>query len=183
MDWQITADRPVYLQLIEQLELAIAAGEYSAAARLPAVRELAAQAAVNPNTMQRALQELEARGLLVTQRTAGRSVTEDAGKIAALRRRLAGAEAARFLQRMGRLGCPPGEALAFLEQVVGQEAGPGGPKALQNPAQNEKHTPAPAPAQNAQTRESGQSQNENAGAPANPGGAADEPAQNAPKEG
>ena len=64
MDWQITADRPVYLQLIEQLELAIAAGEYPAGARLPAVRELAAQAAVNPNTMQRALQELEARGLV-----------------------------------------------------------------------------------------------------------------------
>ena len=118
MDWQITADRPVYLQLIEQLELAIAAGEYPAAARLPAVRELAAQAAVNPNTMQRALQELEVRGLLVTQRTAGRCVTGQQERIAALRRRLAEAEAARFLQRMGRLGCPPGEALAFLERTV-----------------------------------------------------------------
>lgn len=153
MDWQITADRPVYLQLIEQLEQAIAAGEYPAGARLPAVRELAAQAAVNPNTMQRALQELETRGLLVTQRTAGRSVTDDAGRIDALRRRLAEAEAARFLQRMGRLGCPPGEALAFLKQVAEQTAEP-----VQNPAQSKKSTPAEA-------------------------GGADEPAQTAPKEG
>ena len=56
MKWNITADRPVYLQLIEQLELAIVAGEYRAGARLPGVREMAAGAAVNPNTMQRALQ-------------------------------------------------------------------------------------------------------------------------------
>lgn len=115
MDWQITADRPVYLQLIEQLELAIAAGEYPAGARLPAVRELAAQAAVNPNTMQRALQELEARGLVVTQRTAGRCVTGSEAAVTALRRRLAEAEAARFLQQMGRLGCTRAEALAFLQ--------------------------------------------------------------------
>ena len=51
MKWNITADRPVYLQLIEQLELAIVAGEYRAGARLPGVREMAAGAAVNPNTM------------------------------------------------------------------------------------------------------------------------------------
>ena len=132
MDWQITPDRPVYLQLIEQLELAIAAGEYPAAARLPAVRELAAQAAVNPNTMQRALQELEARGLLVTQRTAGRSVTGDGSKIAGLRRRLAEAEAARFLQRMGRLGCTPAEALGFLRGTVGAAT------AAEEPAQPKK---------------------------------------------
>ncbi len=128
MDWQITADRPVWLQLIEQLEQAIAAGEYPAGARLPAVRELAAQAAVNPNTMQRALQELEARGLLVTQRTAGRSVTGDAGKINALRRRLAEAEAARFLQRMDRLGCTPEKALEFLGETVKNKPAQTAPK-------------------------------------------------------
>lgn len=121
MDWQITADRPVYLQLIEQLELAIAAGEYPAGARLPAVRELAAQAAVNPNTMQRALQELEARGLVVTQRTAGRCVTGSEAAVTALRRRLAEAEAARFLQQMGRLGCTRAEALAFLQAAEAAE--------------------------------------------------------------
>ena len=71
MQWNITAGRPVYLQLIEQIELAIVTGEYPAGSRIPPVRELAAQAGVNPNTMQRALQELESRGLLQAQRTAG----------------------------------------------------------------------------------------------------------------
>ena len=74
MTWIITADRPIYLQLVEQLELAIVAGEYRAGGKLPSVRELAAEAAVNPNTMQRAMQELEARGLINTQRTAGRTI-------------------------------------------------------------------------------------------------------------
>ncbi len=83
MNWSITGGRPVYLQLIEQMERAIVAGEYRAGARLPGVRELAAEAAVNPNTMQRALQELEARGLINTQRTAGRTVTGDAHRTAA----------------------------------------------------------------------------------------------------
>ncbi len=81
------------------------------------MRELAAQAAVNPNTMQRALQELEARGLLVTQRTAGRCVTGQQERIAALRQRLAETEAARFLQQMDRLGYARGEALALLQRM------------------------------------------------------------------
>ena len=68
MKWNITADRPVYLQLIEQLELAIVAGEYRAGARLPGVREMAAGAAVNPNTMQRALQEMIRNKLTSIQR-------------------------------------------------------------------------------------------------------------------
>ena len=74
MDWNIEAGRPVYLQLIEQLELAIVTGVMPAGSKVPPVRELAAQAGVNPNTMQRALQELENRGLMKSQRTAGRTV-------------------------------------------------------------------------------------------------------------
>lgn len=69
MNWNITAGRPVYVQLIEQLELALVAGEFPPGSRIPPVRELAADAGVNPNTMQRALQELEGRGLLQAQRT------------------------------------------------------------------------------------------------------------------
>ncbi len=64
MNWNITAGRPVYVQLVEQLELALVAGEFPPGSRIPPVRELAADAGVNPNTMQRALQELESRGLL-----------------------------------------------------------------------------------------------------------------------
>ena len=115
MNWSITGDRPVYLQLIEQIERAIVAGEYGTGARLPSVRDLAAEAAVNPNTMQRALQELETRGLVNTQRTAGRTVTEDAARIAQLRRQLALRQATAILRAMRALGYEKPETLALLE--------------------------------------------------------------------
>ena len=97
MNCNITAGRPVYVQLVEQLELALVAGEFPPGSRIPPVRELAADAGVNPNTMQRALQELESRGLLQAQRTAGRTVTADDTALQALRRRRAGTLAAEFL--------------------------------------------------------------------------------------
>ena len=90
MNWNITAGRPVYVQLVEQLELALVAGEFPPGSRIPPVRELAADAGVNPNTMQRALQELESRGLLQAQRTAGRTVTADDTALQSLRRQRAG---------------------------------------------------------------------------------------------
>lgn len=121
MEWSITADRPVYLQLIEQMERAIAAGVYEAGERLPGVREMAAGAAVNPNTMQRALQELETRGLVNTQRTAGRSVTADEARIAQLREELAQGQIGQFLENMARLGFGPPQALALLESRLAQE--------------------------------------------------------------
>ena len=121
MKWNITADRPVYLQLIEQLELAIVAGEYRAGARLPGVREMAAGAAVNPNTMQRALQELEARGLLNTQRTAGRTVTADDAALHALRRRRAQTLAGEFLHQMHALGLTETEIETLLRETAQQQ--------------------------------------------------------------
>ena len=117
MEWNITADRPVYLQLIEQLETAIVAGEFCVGQRLPGVRELAASAAVNPNTMQRALQELETRGLVNTQRTAGRTITEDETMIIALRGELAAAQIEAFLQSMQKLGFSRAETLQLLEKT------------------------------------------------------------------
>ena len=104
MEWNITAGRPVYVQLIEQLEQALAAGEYPPGSAFPPVRELAAAAGVNPNTMQRALQALESRGLLQAQRTAGRTVTADAAALAALRQQRAAALAAEFAGQMKALG-------------------------------------------------------------------------------
>ena len=89
MEWQIAAGRPVYIQLVEQLEQAVVTGVYPPGERVPAVRDLAAQAQVNPNTMQRALAEMESRGLLVTQRTTGRTVTSDTALIAKTRQALA----------------------------------------------------------------------------------------------
>lgn len=116
MNWNITAGRPVYVQLIEQLELALVAGEFPPGSRIPPVRELAADAGVNPNTMQRAMQELEARGLLQAQRTAGRTVTADDAALRALRRRRAKALAEEFLQQMQALGMEESEIEALLRE-------------------------------------------------------------------
>ena len=77
MAWNLNADKPIYAQLVEILQMQIVSGQYRAGDRLPSVRELAAIASVNPNTMQKALAELERNGLNNTQRTSGRTVTED----------------------------------------------------------------------------------------------------------
>ena len=77
MEWKLTDSRPIWQQLTEQITLRILKGEYPPGGRLPAVRDLAVQAGVNPNTMQRAMAQLEQDGLAVGSRTAGRTVTED----------------------------------------------------------------------------------------------------------
>ena len=118
MNWNISAGRPVYVQLVEQLELALVAGESPPGSRIPPVRELAADAGVNPNTMQRALQELEGRGLLQAQRTAGRTVTADDAALRALRRRRAKALAQEFMHQMQALGMDEAEIEALLRETA-----------------------------------------------------------------
>lgn len=121
MEWNIAPGRPVYLQLIEQLELAIVTGALPAGARVPPVRELAAEAGVNPNTMQRALQELENRGLLKTQRTTGRTVCAGAEQLDGLRRQRAEALAQEFWNQMQALGVSAEETAALLRAAAEKE--------------------------------------------------------------
>lgn len=121
MEWNITSGRPVYVQLVEQLELALVNGVFPPGGKVPAVRELAADAGVNPNTMQRALQELESRGLLQAQRTAGRTVTADAEVLQQLRRKRAAALAAEFLHQMQALGLNRAETEELLRQTAEEE--------------------------------------------------------------
>ena len=121
MNWNITAGRPVYVQLIEQLELALVAGEFPPGSRIPPVRELAADAGVNPNTMQRALQDLESRGLLQAQRTAGRNVTANDTVLQALRRKRAATLARDFLQQMHALGMTATEVETLLWETETSE--------------------------------------------------------------
>ena len=116
MNWNITAGRPVYVQLVEQLELALVAGEFPPGNRIPPVRELAADAGVNPNTMQRALTELERDGLVYSQRTTGRFVTEDQAMIASAKRSLAERHIQAFLEAMTHLGYGREEILTLLRQ-------------------------------------------------------------------
>ncbi len=120
MEWTFRTDAPIYTQLYEQLVLAIISGRYAPGSRMPAVRELALDAGVNPNTVQRALSELERCGLVYAQRTAGRYVTEDAERIEDERRRLAEKLAREFLASMEKLGCDQEQTLALLEKLRGE---------------------------------------------------------------
>ena len=116
MEWRFTDDRPIWQQLTDQLTLSILKGEYPPGGRLPPVRELAAQAGVNPNTMQRALTQLESDGLAVANRTAGRVVTDDIAAIEAIRHRMAKEIVAKFYTAVGELGYSRQEAAALLKE-------------------------------------------------------------------
>ena len=107
---------PIYLQIIERIEQKLLTGEWRAGERVPAVRDLAVQAGVNPNTMQRALAQLEQDGLAVSSRTAGRSVTEDAAIIQEARRKRAREAVAQCLQILADLGYTREEAVALLKE-------------------------------------------------------------------
>ena len=114
MKWHIDAKQPIYLQLIRQIERAILSGEYAPGEKLPPVRELAADASVNPNTMQRALGQLEQVGLVYAKRTLGRFVTEDAELIASLKEKVAREMIADFLRRMREMGITSEEAAEMI---------------------------------------------------------------------
>ena len=122
MEWNIADDRPIWIQLSEQLTAQIASGMYQPGQRLPSVREFAADAGVNPNTMQRALADLESKGLIITNRTAGRSVTLDMETIKQLRNDRAMDKVRQFLAQMKELGYTREEIGAVLTQSLKEEA-------------------------------------------------------------
>lgn len=74
MAWSLNSDRPIYTQILEKIQTRIISGVYKPGEKLPSVRELAAEASVNPNTMQKAFAELERSGLILTQRNSGRTL-------------------------------------------------------------------------------------------------------------
>ena len=116
MEWNFRSDQPIYAQLISGIKLGIVSGVLSPGERLPSVRDLATEAGVNPNTMQRALQELEREGMVFSQRTAGRFVTEDVNLIEKAKRNFADEHIRAFLEGMGRLGYSRGEILSLLQE-------------------------------------------------------------------
>lgn len=121
MSWELKSDRPIYSQLVEQIKLMVVSGVFSAGAKLPSVRELAADASVNPNTMQRALSQLENEGLLYTQRTSGRFVTEDVQKIMSIKNGLAVDLIHELMDKMTRLGYDRQQTLSLLNQYMKEE--------------------------------------------------------------
>ena len=114
MGWALRNDRQIWLPLVELLTQRIVSGQYPAGIRIPSVRDLAAEAGVNPNTMQRALAALEESGLLTAARNTGRFVTRDEALLETTRRRLAEDELAAFFEKMRLLGYGRQEAEQFL---------------------------------------------------------------------
>jgi GntR family transcriptional regulator len=121
MKWHIDAKQPIYLQLIRQIERAILSGEYAPGEKLPPVRELAADASVNPNTMQRALGQLEQVGLVYAKRTLGRFVTEDAELIASLKQKMAKGMIEDFLRKMQEMGVTAEEAAELIRSYAAED--------------------------------------------------------------
>ena len=115
MEWQFDSNMPVYTQLVDKIKLAIVSGEYTRGQRLAAVRDLASEAGVNPNTMQRAFQELERLGLVYTQRSNGRFVTEDEDVIETTKKALAEASIRSFMDSMQRIGYTREDIIRLLE--------------------------------------------------------------------
>lgn len=114
MKWNFADDKPIYAQIVEQIKFFIVSGEMKPGARLESVRELAAQAGVNPNTMQKALAELDRAGLVFTKRTEGRFITEDEQMLKLLKRELAQEIMKEFFEKMRQLGFPREEAKKLL---------------------------------------------------------------------
>ena len=121
MAWQFNSNRPIYQQIVDEIELRILNGTYEMGMRLPSVRDLAVLAAVNPNTMQRALAELEEMGLVTTQRNTGRTVTTDESSVSRARDIKADLLAETFLMQMKALGLNRKEVLERLAKGENKE--------------------------------------------------------------
>ena len=117
MSWNFNDDRPIYLQLMEQIQLRIISGVYKVGKKLPSVRDMASDASVNPNTMQKALTELERTGLVFSQRTIGRFITEDSNMIKDIRNGLAKEQIEKFLFNMEKIGYTKQETIQLIEII------------------------------------------------------------------
>ena len=123
MKWKFDNDRPIYLQIVEQFKQSILSGEAEPGEKLMTVRELAADAGVNPNTMQRALAELERDGLMYTNRTSGRYITDDKAVIDGLKKRFAKKNIEKFLDDRERIGLGVDETIELLREYGGRKNG------------------------------------------------------------
>lgn len=117
MPWNLANDRPIYLQLMERIKQDIISGLYKPGDKLPSVRDLALEAAVNPNTMQKAMAELEREDLVYSKRTIGRFITEDENMLFNLKSQLAREHVKTFIQQMLQLGFNKQEILELITKA------------------------------------------------------------------
>ncbi|MDB0441393.1 GntR family transcriptional regulator [Clostridioides difficile] len=116
MEWELDNNKPIYIQLVEHLKLKIVSGEIKIGSKLETVRALAEDAEVNPNTMQKALTELERQGLVYSQRTKGRFVTDDEEKIKAMKEEIANVEINTLKETLVKLGYDENEMLKLITE-------------------------------------------------------------------
>ncbi len=118
MAWHFSSDKAVYLQIAERITKHILAGDFKPGEQIPTVRQLALEAAVNPNTVQHAFLELEDCGLIISKGTAGRFVTEDAEIINRNRKKLAEKSTKDFIKNMEILSISKEQIIALIEEVA-----------------------------------------------------------------
>ena len=121
MEWKIDNNKPVYIQLVEQLKVKIISGEIELDSKLDSVRSLAADAMVNPNTMQKALAELEREGFVYSKRTSGRFVTDNKELIENERKNLVKDNVKKTLDTLINLGYKNEEILNLVEEILRED--------------------------------------------------------------
>lgn len=121
MEYIFDNERPIYIQLVEMIRIDIVSGKFKKGQRLPSVRELALTMKVNPNTMQKALVELENEKLIYTERTNGKYVTEDEKKLEKTKKQLAQEKVNNYLNSMKSIGINYEDALSYLQELGGKD--------------------------------------------------------------
>ena len=120
MEYIFDNERPIYIQLVEMIRIDIVSGKFKKGQKLPSVRELALMMKVNPNTMQKALVELEDEKLIYTERTNGKYVTEDEKLIEKVKKKLAQEKVNNYLNSMKNIGINYELAIQYLQELGGQ---------------------------------------------------------------
>ena len=123
MAWSFTSDRAVYLQIAERIKKSVLSGVYPPGGQIPSVRQLALEAAVNPNTVQKAFTELEDQGIILSRGTQGRIVTEDTETIEGCRMEMAQQYVLAFLKDIGQLGISGEQALSMIKEADNERIG------------------------------------------------------------
>ena len=120
LSWHFQTDRPIYLQLEDRIKLSIISGEFAPGEKLPAVRDMAVEAGVNPNTVQRSYAELERAGLVFSQRTSGRFVTEEKMVVEKMKAEMAAKQIELFFKSMAAIGFDVDETLKLISEKAGR---------------------------------------------------------------
>ncbi len=121
MAWSFSGDKPIFMQLVDRINLDIISGKYSPGDRLPTVRDFSIEAGVNPNTVQRALSEVENTGLIVTKRGDGRYVTTEQDIIRKIRIKTVEELTSRFVYSLRSYGLDDCEIETLVKKSINSE--------------------------------------------------------------